>query len=79
MINYKKVFKKWMKEIGFWKEYKKNFKKYKFKDVRFNDFLNETIPVYYISDSFSWKYTDEGRKFWLDLSELWEDYLEKIQ
>ena len=79
MINYKKIFKKWMKKNGFWKSYKKNFKKYKFKDIRLNDYLNETIAVYYISDSFSWKYTDEDCKFWLDLSDLWENYLEKIQ
>ena len=79
MINYKKIFKKWMKEIGFWKAYKKNFKKYKFKDIRFNDFLNVTDPTAYIWCGFDWDYTEDGSGFWAELSELWRNYLEKIQ
>ena len=78
-MNNKKLFKKWMKEIGLWKAYKKNYKKHKLKDIRFNHFLNETDPTAYIWSSFHWRFTEEGREFWLELGDLWENYLEKIQ
>ena len=75
-MNDKKLFKKWMKEIGLWKAYKKNYKEYSLEDIRFNDFLNETDPTTYIWSSFHWRFTKEGRAFWLELGDLWELHLE---
>ena len=75
-MNDKKLFKKFMKDRGLWKVYKKNYKEYSLEDIMFHDFLNETDPTVYIWSSFHWRFTEEGREFWLELGDLWELYLE---
>ena len=50
----------------------------KLRNVKINDYLNSTKPLYFIIDAFDWWDTTQGVDYWDRLNDKWEAELKKL-